>query len=225
MNKICDSNMNNELWLNKWLANDIAFHETKTNPDLIKYLTELKLSRGSTIFVPFCGKTKDMWWLADNGFQVVGVELSKIACNAFFSERNITPDILQKGKFVIYEHENIKVFCGDLFDLTASDLPQTHAVYDCKAMIALPPSVRKKYVDHIIACTGIKINVLLITREFESTVVPPPYPINREEINLLFNSAFKVKQVKNLSLLNIPDRLKKKGYCDITECVYVITSI
>jgi thiopurine S-methyltransferase len=217
--------MSNEFWLNKWETNDITFHEMNTNPDLIKYIGELNINSGSTIFVPFCGKTKDMLWLSENGFNVVGVELSKIACDDFFSEANITPRISQREKFVKYEHGNIKIFCGDLFDLTNLDLPTIHAVYDCKAIIALPPTLRRKYVEHIIECIGGKINFLLITRESRSSVTPPPYNIDKQEINLLFGSNFNTKQVKQLTMLNIPERLVKKGYSDITECAYIIKKI
>ncbi len=215
--------MNNEFWLNKWKTNDIAFHEKDANPDLINYLSELNLHQGDCIFVPFCGKSKDMLWLAEKGFNVIGVELSTIACNDFFSELNITPTIVQKPKFSVYQYKNIKLFCGDLFDLTSADLSSVKAIYDCKALIALPFNLRKKYVDHIISCTQTKINILVLTRESNSVVTPPPFPINKAEIDLLFNSHFDVKQIKNRPLPSIPERLVKKGYADISECVYLIS--
>jgi thiopurine S-methyltransferase len=217
-----ENEMDNAYWLNKWEANDIAFHEKGTNPDLINYICELNLHPGDSVFVPFCGKSRDMLWLAEMDLNVIGVELSTIACNDFFSELNITPNIIQTTKFSIYQHENIKLFCGDLFDLTMTDLLSVKAVYDCKALIALPSDLRKKYIDHIISCTGRKIRILLLTRESHSIVSPPPFPIDKDELDLLFHPNFDVKQLKHLPISIIPERLVKKGYADIIEGVYLI---
>jgi len=125
--------MKNNYWLDKWQENDIAFHEQNINADLIAYISELNLKPGDCIFVPLCGKTKDMLWLAEKGFHVIGVELSPIACNDFFTELNITPHITKQSKFTKYQYNNIELLCGDLFNLTSIDLPTIHAVYDCKA--------------------------------------------------------------------------------------------
>ena len=215
--------MQNSYWLNKWQACDIPFHEAHVNADLITYINTLNLNRGDNIFVPLCGKTKDMLWLAEKEFNIFGVELSPIACNDFFSELNIKPRITQLAKFTKYQHSNIELFCGNLFDLTNIDLPPIHAVYDCKALIALPPDSRKKYYDHIINCIGTKIKILLLTRETTCQVQPPPFPISEEEVNLLYGSCFDVQLLKCSSLTNIPERLLKKGYIEMTESVYVMS--
>lgn len=215
--------MENEYWINKWQTNDIAFHEKDINADLITYLHEFKLHPGDCIFVPLCGKTRDMLWLADNGLHVVGVELSHVACRDFFIELNVTPDITKQPQFTRYRHNNIELLCGDLFTLTSTDFPVIHAVYDCKALIALPPDIRRKYVDHIVSCFGDKIKILLLTRETSCKVNPPPFPIGRDEINLLYDSYFYVQQLKCLSISDIPERLIKKGYIEMTESVYLIS--
>jgi len=215
--------MKNNYWLDKWQTNDIAFHEQDINADLIAYVNELNLKPGEHIFVPLCGKTKDMLWLADRGFHVIGVELSPIACSDFFAELNITPHITTQSKFTKYQYNNIELFCGDLFDLTNSDLPIIHAVYDCKALIALPSDLRKRYIDHIVSCAGTKIRILLLTRETNCQVKPPPFPVNKDEVNLLYSSYFDVELLKHLPITDIPERLVKKGYAEMTESVYLIS--
>lgn len=214
--------MENNYWLDKWQQNDIAFHEQTINADLITYLNALNLKLGDAIFVPLCGKTKDMLWLAEKGFHVIGVELSPVACNDFFAELNVTPHITKQTAFTKFQYKNIELLCGNLFNLTNRDLPTIHAVYDCKALIALPPDLRKKYLDHIIACVGTNISILLLTRETHCQVQPPPFPIHQAEVNLLYGAYFDVQLLKSLSITDIPERLVKKGYTEMTESVYLI---
>lgn len=215
--------MEKEYWINKWRSNDIAFHDQNVNPDLITYIHALNLLPGDCIFIPLCGKTKDMIWLANEGFHVIGVELSEIACNEFFTEMNITPQITQKSKFIHYKHNNIELLCGDLFDLIKSDLPIIQAVYDCKALIALPSNLRKKYVNHLVSCLGTKIKILLLTSETNCKINPPPYSVDDEEIILLYGTCFNVKQLKSVYIQDIPERLIKKGYLKMKESVYLIS--
>lgn len=215
--------MEENYWLEKWQKNDIPFHEQHINADLITFVNELKLNPGDCIFVPLCGKTKDMLWLAEKGFHVVGAELSPIACNDFFAELNISPHVTKESKFTKYQYNNIELLCGDLFNLTSSDLPIIHAIYDCKALIALPSELRKKYVEHLIACLGTKIKILLLTIETNSQVKPPPFPVSKAEVNSLYGSYFDVKPLKCISITDIPERLVKKGYTEMTESVYLIS--
>jgi len=215
--------MENNYWLDKWQKSDIAFHEQNINAALIAYINELNLKPGDNIFVPLCGKTKDMLWLAEKGFHVIGVELSPIACNDFFAELNITPNVKKQSMFTKYQYDNIELLCGDLFNLTSADLPLIHAVYDCKALIALPSDLRKKYIDHIVNCVGIKIRILLLTRESNCQVKPPPFPVSKAEVGLLYGLYFDVRLLKCMSITDIPERLVKKGYSEMTESVYLIS--
>ncbi len=213
----------NNFWLEKWNSGDIPFHEQMVNTDLIAFVNELHLKKGDAIFVPLCGKTKDIVWLAEQGFKVFGVELSPVACEEFFAELKVTCEIIKLNKFTKYKYNNIELFCGDFFDLTNKDLPEIKAVYDCKALIALPPNLREKYLNQIVNCLGRKIRILLITRETNDDVTPPPFPINKEEVNLLYGAYFKVYQLKAQAVENIPERLIKKGYAAMVESVYLIS--
>lgn len=215
--------MDTKYWINKWRSNDITFHEENVNADLIAYIDCLKLKPGDSIFIPLCGKTRDMIWLAEKGFNVIGVELSSIACNDFFSEQSVIPIVTRLDKFTKYQYKNIELFCGDLFDLNPVDLPIVNAVYDCKAFIALPSDVRKKYVDHMVSLLGAKIKILLLARDSNCKINPPPYPVSKEEVNLLCSRYFDIKLLKHLSITDIPEHLIKKGYTAMTESVYLIS--
>ena len=63
--------MTPEFWQKKWQSNQLGFNQNKPNPMLIEYLPTLNLAQGSRIFVPLCGKSIDMDWLASQGYDVV----------------------------------------------------------------------------------------------------------------------------------------------------------
>ena len=80
--------MNPEFWQNRWQEKRIGFNQTEVNPLLIKYWSDLNLPAGSRIFVPLCGKSIDMVWLAAQGYDVVGVELVESAVKEFFNDKS-----------------------------------------------------------------------------------------------------------------------------------------
>ncbi len=66
--------------------NQIGFHQTDFNARLMQHWPALGLPLGARVFVPLCGKSRDMLWLVGAGHSVVGVELSSTAVEAFFAE-------------------------------------------------------------------------------------------------------------------------------------------
>ncbi len=215
--------MDEKFWLDAWQTKNIPFHNQNVNPDLITYIKELNLKPGNTILVPLCGKSKDMFWLAESGFHVIGIELSPIACNDFFTELNITPKITKLSNFAKYHHNNIELLCGNIFNVISTDLPTIHAIYDCKALIALPPDIRKKYVNHLISCTGTKIQILLFSIEANCQIKSPPFPVNKAELNVLYGSDFDIHLLNSFTISTIPERLIKKGYSEMRETIYLIS--
>ena len=76
--------MEADFWLNRWENNLTGFHLDEVNPHLKENWSALNLPAGSRVFVPLCGKSLDLIWLAEQGHQVVGIELSHLAAEAFF---------------------------------------------------------------------------------------------------------------------------------------------
>src|SRR5690348_1553708 len=127
--------MENEFWLNRWKTDQIGWHQTDVEPQLTAHFSHLKPTH---VFVPFCGKSLDLKWLASQGHQVVGVELSKKACLSFFVENNIAYQVISRDRFARYSGGGVTLLNGDFFDLHKEDLPAIGAVYDRAALIALP---------------------------------------------------------------------------------------
>ncbi len=211
----------NNFWLKVWENNDIPFHQDDVKSELIDFFPLLNLQKNSNILIPLCGKSKDLLWLSEQGHQIIGIEISPIACENFFTENNIQPSVIKKPSYLIYQNDNIRIICADLFQLTKDDFPTIHAIYDCKALIALPPEMKKKYVQHLLQCVGPEIQILLFNILTDDKVQGPPFPSSDAEIEMLY-SDFQISKIKEECHVDLQDHLIKKGYQKIYESVFLM---
>lgn len=160
-----ESNRDNHLWLQSWSEQRTDFHQTVVNPLLGKFWSTLNLPYGSRVFVPLCGKSLDMIWLARQGHEVIGVELSPIAVNDFFRENGLQPVKCEVGQFTLWRHGNLSILCGDFFALKKDDLGVFDTVYDRAALTALPENVRALYVAQLSRLVPQSAKVFLLTIE------------------------------------------------------------
>ncbi len=159
------SSPDNELWLQCWRDRSTDFHQKTVNPLLVRYWQSLNLPAKSRVFVPLCGKSLDLLWLAGQGHQVAGIELSPIAVRAFFRENRLHPVRRQVGRLTEWSSGQIRIFCGDIFALTAADLGPVNAVYDRAALTALPETTRIAYVAHLHALIPVMCPIFLVSAE------------------------------------------------------------
>ena len=157
--------MKEEFWHQKWKLGDIAFHESEVNPFLIEHFEKLNLQKDSRIFLPLCGKTRDITWLLACGYRVVGAELSEIAIKELFKDLVLVPEISKVGDLIHYRANNIDIFVGDIFAVSADYLGSVSAIYDRAALVALPAEIRENYTSHLINISDAAPQ-LLITYEY-----------------------------------------------------------
>ncbi len=216
--------MKKEFWLEKWQNNQTGFHKDFTHPLLIEYITQLGLEQGDTIFVPLCGKTLDLLWLNQQGFKVIGVELSQLAAEQFFSENELQFSKHQEGSFVVYQYENITLYQGDFFDMSKDQLKEVKAVYDRAALIALPDDLVGNYVDkmHEIITCGAK--ELLITLEFIKKLGPlgPPFTTPDSKVMELFSNYQSVELLQEVDIISREPKFEELGCEYVYERVYLI---
>ncbi|AWF80636.1 thiopurine S-methyltransferase [Microbulbifer sp. A4B17] len=169
--------MKEEFWHDKWERNDIGFHEASGNSLLNEFFTELSLSPGDRIFLPLCGKTKDIAWLLKQEISVVGCELSEGAVEQLFNEMSVVPKVNQIGKLKCYSSENIDIFVGNIFDLSREELGPVTAVYDRAALVALPGDTRVQYVKHLLDITQIAPQLLISFQYEQALMAGPPFSV------------------------------------------------
>lgn len=164
--------MKPEYWLERWRENRLGFHRADVNPRLAQHHA-LVLSPAIRVLVPLCGKSVDLEWLVVQGHEVVGVELSEQAAQAFFAERGITPTRSQRGHFIEYRQGALSILVGDFFEAKPELTGYCDGVYDRAAMIALPEDLRRRYVAHLPTLLAPNARLLLVTLYFDAEGGPP----------------------------------------------------
>jgi len=224
--------MDDKFWLDRWCENKIGFHQQEFNAHLTKFWEKLDLNPQGIVFVPMCGKSRDLLWLNDRGHPVMGIELSEIAVKTFFSENGLQYKQHYDGRFSVWCSGTIKLFCGDFFSLKLVHLCTeqftVQAVYDRASLIALPADMRVRYVQHFKSLFEKGIKVLLVTLEYpESEMQGPPFSVPESEVLDLYSGSFDIKKVYEKNILDFEEnaRFKDQGMTSLVEKVYLLTSL
>ena len=183
--------MEAEFWKQRWNKNEIGWHEGRTNAMLAKHWPALQLATGSRVFVPLCGKTLDMAWLAAQGYRVMGVELSEIAVRDFFGESGLVPACGSRDGFEVSSAGGIEIWCGDLFKLEPRHLADVAGVYDRASLVAMPPSMQPAYAAKLAEILPPGVPMLLVTFTLdEAQPVGPPFSTPPARVRTLFEKDF-----------------------------------
>ena len=178
--------MKPDYWLERWQEGRIGFHRADANPRLVEH--HAVLSDAVRVLVPLCGKSVDLEWLVVQGFEVVGIELSELAAQAFFSERGFVPERREQGGFIALTHGNVTILAGDFFAARGEELGYFDGVYDRAAMIALPEDLRARYAAHLQTLLTPKAKLLLVTLHYDAQG-GPPFSIAPEEVARAYATA------------------------------------
>jgi thiopurine S-methyltransferase len=179
--------MEPHFWHARWESGQIGWHIEDVNPLLVSHWPRLAAEPGATVFVPLCGKSRDLAWLAGQGHRVLGVEINELAVRSFFDEQGLRPWVREEGAFVRYGAGEIEILCGDVFELGVGELAQARYVYDRAALIAFPPEMRSRYAAHLRAHLAAQVDMLLITIEYDqATMAGPPFSVTPSEITALY---------------------------------------
>lgn len=216
--------MEPDFWHQRWQDNLIGFHQAEINAHMREYWARLKVPVGSQVFVPLCGKSLDILWLREQGYQVVGVEISRIAVNAFFNENSLSPTKATREGFDVYQAPGITIYCGDFFALSAVQLADIRCVFDRAALIALPRAMRERYVGHLLSLLDRKVPLLLITLEYPQAQMPgPPFSVSGEEVESLYRGKRRVERLLEIDKLADEPRFAEQGLTELREKVYILT--
>ena len=205
-----------ENWIERWENGRTGWHEPEGNAGLKAHWPGDRA--GNRVLVPLCGKSPDLLWLADLGHEVVGVELSEIAVRAFFEDNDLTYEREPAGGLVAFRASGIPVtiYQGDYFEL---EIESCDALYDRGALVALPATVRPDYVAHtkrLIRSNGM---ILLVTLEYEQSVVSgPPYSVLPAEVNRYWPHLKRLEQKDDFE--TCPPKFRQAGLTEIYEVVW-----
>ena len=208
-------------WLERWQRGETGWHRDEINRHLLECWPQLGVPVGTRVFVPLCGKTLDLLWLAGRGDRVLGVELSHVAVEGFFADQGLSPTVTEVSGFVRYRVDEIEIWCGDFFDLTPALLGDIGAVYDRAALIALPPAQRARYAAHLDRLVTTRVPRLLITLEYDQTRRPgPPFCVAASELEQLFGKHHQLSELARIDVLPESPGFQQHGVTELVERVY-----
>jgi thiopurine S-methyltransferase len=213
--------MDHDFWHQRWQQNQIGFHKQEIHPLLERYWSKLSVNPGSRVLIPLCGKSNDMLWLLAMGFQVVGVELSPLAIEAFFADNGLQSRVRRQGDFWVNEIDGLQIFCGDFFALRPTDLGQIDAVYDRGSLVALPPDMRIEYVSSLYAMLSTNVQILLIAFDYPQHEMPgPPFSVQREEVESLYAHWCDIELLNSQNALENEAHFTDRGLTRMAEQTY-----
>jgi thiopurine S-methyltransferase len=211
--------MEASFWHQRWEKNEIAFHESKANPLLVKHFNELSLAKGRRIFVPLCGKTLDIAWLLSKGYRVAGAELSQIAIEQLFMELGVEPETSPVGEVEQWSANNLDIFVGDIFALSRKVLGRVDGLYDRAALVAFPVEMRKRYTAHLTEITG-KAPQLLICYDYDQSLMEgPPFSVSNDEVKRHYAVNYDVTLIASTDVSG-----GLKGKCPAKENVWLLNN-
>lgn len=217
--------MKAEFWHERWQSDQLGFHQAEVNARLVEHWPALDPWLGppaeAAVFVPLCGKSLDMVWLRERGHPVVGIELSAIAIRDFFAAVDVTPRIEEQGPLVCSSGAGYTLYCGDFFDLGPEQLADISGVYDRAALIALPPELRARYVEHSIRILPPDVSILLIGLEYDQARMSgPPHSVPPSEIERRYGGAFEIERLASSGWGQAQERFRERGLDEWCETVF-----
>ncbi|KTD15969.1 thiopurine S-methyltransferase [Legionella lansingensis] len=213
-----------DFWLKIWQADNIPFHQDKINPDLIQYWPSLNLSPGAKVLVPLCGKSLDLLWLMQQGFHIIGIELSELAVQCFASENNLPMTKRLDQGFICYSAPSISIWVEDIFNLNRDFIGQVDAIYDRAALIAIPAKLRPRYIKTCLQWLAPQGKILLKTLTYEEKQMEgPPFSVDDAEVKALYSSCQELQCIKETSReVDKSDPLYARGLKQSTDKVWLI---
>jgi thiopurine S-methyltransferase len=218
--------MQKTFWLERWQLNQIGFHNKDINPHLKQNWSSLELMANSQVFVPFCGKSQDLLWLRQQGYQVIAVELSLLAVESFFAENKLPFHKTQVGEFDLFETDGIQIYCGDFFQFPTDVLSSIHAVYDRASLVALPVEMRFQYAEKMRELLPLHTQILLVSFFYHQHEMDgPPFSVDQQDVIKLYGDWCNVRKLYNDDIIGKEPHFKARGLSVIHEEIYSITVI
>ncbi|XP_072170596.1 thiopurine S-methyltransferase-like [Diadema setosum] len=205
--EVSDGHMSLDDWLEQWRRGKTRFTMKVPHRMLVKHIGRLVEGRTKpSFFVPCCGKTLDLKWLADKGYSVTGVEIAETACRQFFEEHDLqftvedVDDHVGGSLFKAVDCD-VRIYCCDFFKITSDLIGQFDCIWDRGSYAAMNPSDRPRYCDVISKLLHQKGSYLLDCFELEHSVFAgPPHNAPPGEVERLFDS-FVVEQIEHVDAM------------------------
>ena len=216
--------MDEKFWLRRWETGDIGFHKEDPHHYLQRFYNDLHVHPGDQFFVPLCGKSPDLAWLHGRGLKVTGIELSRLAVDAFISENHLNGEWTTSAGMPCYLDRGYKLYCGDFFLLKDHDLGDVRAAYDRGSLVALPPEIRDRYTQHLAWLMPTGSRTLLISYDYDQHETHgPPFSVPIDEMTGLFKDSFEIELLVEEEVIRSHQGMAARGVTKLTEFAVMLT--
>lgn len=227
--------MDLNFWNDRWQKGETGFHQSVLNPYLAYCYGEKGpgVDRRSSlkVFVPLCGKSQDMQWLSQNGYDVIGVECSPIAVKDFFENSETSFETTESDNYIKYTARaelsgkaKLEILQGDFFALSVDDVEGVTDVFDRASLIALPEAMRKSYAEKMVELLNPGARILLITMTYpQHEMDGPPFSVSEEEVHDLYDENFKIEKLLVKDILSDEQKFQQRGLTSLMETAYKLT--
>jgi thiopurine S-methyltransferase len=216
--------MDLDFWLEKWSKSETGFHMPVTHPMLARCWPQMNKGSGCRVLVPLCGKSVDMLYLAGQGCQVTGIEVSPLAIHQFLLEHQLQPTPSGQsgpGPQSVYRDDKLRLIEGDFFAVTPQQVGPMDAVYDRAALIAMPPAMQSHYAGHLMALAGRNVVILLVTLDYPASEMQgPPFSVPASRVQELFGNHYHVELLEQQDVLADNPPFRKRGVTRLSETAW-----
>ena len=205
-------------WHSHWIRKTPGFHEGQVNAYLEQFLPLFELNSGDHIFMPLCGKAVDILWLSQQGYHVIGVELSEVAIQSFFEESDLEFVKVEQPNFVIYQAPNITLYQGDFMHIQAQHLTGCKLVYDRASIVAIESFNRKVYKRKMLEIIPVGTPMLMVTLDYDQNIMQgPPFSVPVSEITALYQPEYQLELLLTSEQIGERPRWRELGLESLLE--------
>jgi thiopurine S-methyltransferase len=205
-------------WHAYWTREKPGFHEGRVNSYLSEFLPRFDLRPGDCVFVPLCGKAHDLHWLWSQGLEVIGVELSEVAVQAFFREFDIPHQVDRDGDLNVYSAAGLTLYQGDFLHMRAEHLDACKLVYDRASLVAIESFNREAYRSHLLDLLPAGTPMLVVTLEYDQALMQgPPFSVPLDEIKELYSHHFSMEVLRSNEQIEERAKWRESGLTSFKE--------
>lgn len=215
--------MEPDYWIEGWEQGRTGFDQSEPHRWLPEHWASVEVANDAVVFVPLCGKTVDMVWLAEQGHRIIGVEVSEIAVVGFFDMVGLTPEVEVIGPLSAYRAGPYEIWRGDLFEVPATVFDRVDVVYDRASIVALPPQIRQRYTQMLSTQLRGDAPWYLVSFTYDQSEMDgPPFSVTLEEIDALLADEFDIETVVDESVIERAAAMQERGLTEMRETLSIL---
>ncbi|XP_029834896.2 probable thiopurine S-methyltransferase [Ixodes scapularis] len=214
-----------DYWSNRWETGNTPWNRPDIHPLLTAHENEvLANKRDAQVFIPLCGKAKEVKWFYDRGHRVAGLEYVEKTARQFFEENKLpyeeaTCPVIN-CKILQTVDKRLRIFVCSVFDLKKESVGPVDIIWDRGALVAVNKEDRSRYISVMRPlmspdCTYILISVV----HDDDSYTGFPTSIPDDTVRELFGKEMKITKMAE-------NRRKKDHFyikAPISEVLWCIT--